>query len=80
MSASTKASKAIVPFQQEFPTWECDVKNDPIRLLESEKKNLTPTLTVVNTFAASIRTYRTWISGKKTGIFQLTYQLHGQLC
>ena len=41
-SVSTKVSKEIVPFQQELPTWECDVKNDPIGQTESDKKN--PTL------------------------------------
>jgi len=29
-SVSTKVSKEIVPFQQEFPIQECDVENDPI--------------------------------------------------
>jgi len=33
---STNVSEEIVPFQQEFPILECDVKNDPIRLPESE--------------------------------------------
>jgi len=30
ISVSTKVSKEIAPFQQEFPTQERDVKNDPI--------------------------------------------------
>jgi len=34
---STKVSKEIVPFQQEFPILECHVKNDPIGHPESEK-------------------------------------------
>jgi len=29
ISVSTKVSKEVVPFQQEFPIKECDVKNDP---------------------------------------------------
>jgi len=33
---STKVSKKALPFQQEFPIKECDVKNDPIEHLESE--------------------------------------------
>jgi len=37
-SVSTKVLKEIVPFQQEFPTWECDVKNNPIGYPESDKK------------------------------------------
>jgi len=28
-----------LPFQQEFPTQECDVKNDPIGHPESDKKS-----------------------------------------
>jgi len=36
ISVSTKVSKEIVPFQQEFPILECDVKNDPIGYPESE--------------------------------------------
>ena len=28
-SVSPKVSKEIVPFQQEFPVQECDVRNDP---------------------------------------------------
>jgi len=39
---STKVSNEIVPFQQEFPILECDVKNDPSRHPESDKKNPTP--------------------------------------
>ena len=37
---STKVSKEIVAFQQEFPVYECDVKNDPIAYpdLVSDKK------------------------------------------
>jgi len=35
-SVSTKVSKEIVPFQQEFPIWECVVKNDPLGHPESE--------------------------------------------
>jgi len=38
-SVSTTFSKEIVPFQKEFPIWECDVKNDPIGHLESDKKS-----------------------------------------
>jgi len=38
ISVSTKVLKEIVPFQQKFPTWECDVKNNPIGRLESDKK------------------------------------------
>jgi len=38
MSVSTKVSKQIAPFQPEFPTFECDIKNDPIRHSESDKK------------------------------------------
>jgi len=30
ISVSTKVSKEIAPFQQEFPILECDVKNDRI--------------------------------------------------
>jgi len=30
ISVSTKVSKEIAPFQQEFPILECDVRNDPI--------------------------------------------------
>ena len=37
-SVSTKVSNKIVPFQQEFPTYECDLKNDPIGHPESDKK------------------------------------------
>jgi len=33
---STKVSKEIVPFQQEFPIYECDVKYDPTGHLQSE--------------------------------------------
>jgi len=33
-----QVSKEIVPFQHEFPTQVYDVKNDPIRLPESDKK------------------------------------------
>jgi len=36
ISVSTKVSKEIVPFEQEFAVQECDVKNDPIELLESK--------------------------------------------
>jgi len=36
ISASTKVSKEIVPFQHEFPILEFDVKNDPIGHPESE--------------------------------------------
>jgi len=40
-SVSTRVSKETVPFQQEFTISECDVKNDPIRLPESESdKNI----------------------------------------
>jgi len=35
-SVSTKASKEIVRFQQEFPIYECDVKNYPIGHPKSE--------------------------------------------
>jgi len=34
ISVSTKVSKEIVPFQQEFPIQACDLKNDPIGHLE----------------------------------------------
>ena len=37
-SISIKVSKQIVPFQQEYPTCECDVKNNLIRLPESDKR------------------------------------------
>jgi len=38
ISVSTKVSKEIVPlFQQEFPIYECDVKNDLIGHPESDK-------------------------------------------
>jgi len=30
ISVSTKDSKEIAPFQQDFPVQVCDVKNDPI--------------------------------------------------
>jgi len=44
ISASTKVSKEIVPFHQEFLIWECDVKNDPSGHSErSWTKNPTPT-------------------------------------
>jgi len=33
-----KVPKEIVPFQQEFPTEECDVKNGSIGLPESDEK------------------------------------------
>jgi len=36
ISVSTKVSKEVVPFQQEFSTYECDAKNDPIGYPESE--------------------------------------------
>jgi len=36
ISVSTKVSKEIVPFEQEFAVQECDVKNDPTELLESK--------------------------------------------
>jgi len=36
ISVSTKVSKQIVKFQQEFPIQECDVKNDPIGHPESD--------------------------------------------
>jgi len=36
ISVSTKVSKEIVPFQQDFPIEECDVKNDPVGHPESE--------------------------------------------
>jgi len=36
MSASTKFSKEIAPLKQGFPTYECDVKNDPIGLEDAE--------------------------------------------
>jgi len=35
ISVSTNVSKEIVPFQQEFPIQECDVKNDTIGHPES---------------------------------------------
>jgi len=38
ISVSTKVSKEILPFQQKFPTYECDVKNDPTGHPESDKK------------------------------------------
>jgi len=38
-SVSIKISKEIMQFQQEFSIWECDVKNDPIRHPESDKKS-----------------------------------------
>jgi len=38
-SVSTKLSKEIVLFQQEFPIQECDVKNDQIGHSESDKKS-----------------------------------------
>jgi len=44
---STKVSKETVPFQQEFPIWECDVKKYPIGHPELDKKNPTPTPSVV---------------------------------
>jgi len=48
ISVSTNFLKDIVPFQQEFPMWGCDVKNDPIGHLESASyKNPTPTPSVV---------------------------------
>jgi len=37
-SVSTKVSKEIVPFQEEFPILECDVKNYLIGHPESDKK------------------------------------------
>jgi len=37
-SVSMKASKEIEQFQQEFLTWECNVKNNSIGLPESDKK------------------------------------------
>jgi len=37
-SVSTKISKEIVPFQEKFPTYECNVKNNPIGHPESDKK------------------------------------------
>jgi len=37
-SVPTKILKEIVPFQQEFPTWECDIKEDPFGHLELDKK------------------------------------------
>jgi len=36
ISDSTKGPKEIVPFQQEFPIQECDVKNYPTGHPESE--------------------------------------------
>jgi len=39
ISVSTKVSIEIVPFQQEFPIWECDVKTDQIGHPESDKKS-----------------------------------------
>jgi len=36
ISTSTKVSEEIVPFQQEFPIHECDIKNYPIGRPESE--------------------------------------------
>jgi len=38
-SVSAEVSKEIVPFQQEFPTYKCDVQNDPIGHPESRQKN-----------------------------------------
>jgi len=35
-SVSTKVSKEIAPFQQEFPISKCDIKNDPVGHPESE--------------------------------------------
>ena len=43
ISVSTKVSKQIIPFQQEFPIYVFDVKNDPIGVPESESdKKPTP--------------------------------------
>jgi len=39
ISVSTKVSKEIVPFEHEFPIYNCDVKNDPIGHPESDKKS-----------------------------------------
>jgi len=39
ISVSTEVSKEIAPFQQEFPIWECDVKNDSSGHPESDKKS-----------------------------------------
>jgi len=36
ISVSTNVSIEIVAFQQEFPIYECDAKNDPVGLSESE--------------------------------------------
>jgi len=38
-SVSVKISKEIAPFQQDFPTYECDAKIDSIGLPESGKKS-----------------------------------------
>jgi len=35
ITVSTKVSNEIVPFQQEFPILECDVRNDPTGHRES---------------------------------------------
>jgi len=36
-SVSIKVSKESVPFQQEFLSWQCNVKNESIGLSESDK-------------------------------------------
>jgi len=36
---STKVSKEIVPFQQEFPMWECDVKIIQLDIWRQTKKS-----------------------------------------
>jgi len=38
-TVSIKVSKEIVPFQQEFPILECDVKNNWTAIPESDKKS-----------------------------------------
>ena len=44
ISVSTKVSKEIAAFQQEFPIWERDVKNDLIGHPESDEKVRLPVL------------------------------------
>jgi len=39
ISTSAKVSKEIVPFQQEFPIQECDIKNYPTGRPYSESDN-----------------------------------------
>jgi len=38
-SVSTKVSKEIVPFQQEFPIWECDIKMIQLDFRSRTKKS-----------------------------------------